>query len=91
MMNYPEEFKQKVLAVFGNSEEMKARLDQGQEIVGRYLDDSRRDIPAEDVVKACESLDFKEIYAKAKRSVALEELYGEWSDLYHKQHEGMQR
>ena len=39
-MRYPEEFKSKVLSTLGYSEEMKKRLDEGQEIVGRFLDDS---------------------------------------------------
>lgn len=91
-MQYSEEFKQKVLSTLGDSEEMRKRLDEGQEIVGRYLDDSRYGgVSAKEIVEACESMDVQGIYQKAKRQMAIEELYGEWSELYRNQHQGMHR
>ncbi len=91
-MQYSEEFKQKVLSTLGDSEEMRKRLDEGQEIVGRYLDDSRYDgVSAKEIVEACESMNVQGIYQKAKRQMAIEELYGEWSELYRNQHQGMHR
>ena len=91
-MQYSEEFKQKVLSTLGDSEEMRKRLDEGQEIVGRYLDDSRYGgVSAKEIVEACESMNVQGIYQKAKRQIAIEELYGEWSELYRNQHQGMHR
>lgn len=91
-MQYSEEFKQKVLSTIGDSEEMRKRLDEGQEIVGRYLDDSRYGgVSAKEIVEACESMNVQGIYQKAKRQMAIEELYGEWSELYRNQHQGMHR
>jgi hypothetical protein len=91
-MQYSEEFKQKVLSTLGDSEEMRKRLDEGQEIVGRYLDDSRYvGVSAKEIVEACESMNVQGIYQKAKRQMAIEELYGEWSELYRNQHQGMHR
>ena len=87
-MNYPEEFKQKVLAALPNVPEMKEFLDSGNMIVGRILDDSRFSGPsAEEVVVAVESNSLEGIYAKAKRSLALQALYSEWADLYHEQYQ----
>ena len=75
-MQYSEEFKQKVLSTLGDSEEMRKRLDEGQEIVGRYLDDSRYGgVSAKEIVEACESMNVQGIYQKAKRQMAIEELY----------------
>ena len=91
-MQYSEEFKQKVLSTLGDNEEMRKRLDEGQEIVGRYLDDSRYGgVSAKEIVEACESMNVQGIYQKAKRQMAIEELYGEWSELYRNQHQGMHR
>jgi hypothetical protein len=91
-MQYSEEFKQKVLSTLGDSEEMRKRLDEGQEIVGRYLDNSRYGgVSAKEIVEACESMNVQGIYQKAKRQMAIEELYGEWSELYRNQHQGMHR
>ena len=91
-MQYSEEFKQKVLSTLGDSEEMRKRLDEAQEIVGRYLDDSRYvGVSAKEIVEACESMNVQGIYQKAKRQMAIEELYGEWSELYRNQHQGMHR
>ena len=91
-MQYSEEFKQKVLSTLGDSQEMRKRLDEGQEIVGRYLDNSRYGgVSAKEIVEACESMNVQGIYQKAKRQMAIEELYGEWSELYRNQHQGMHR
>ena len=91
-MQYSEEFKQKVLSTLGDSEEMRKRLDEGQEIVGRYLDDSRYGgVSAKEIVEACESMNVQGIYQKAKRQIAIDELYGEWIELYQNQRQGMHR
>ena len=91
-MQYSEEFKQKVLSTLGDSEEMRRKLDEGQEIVGRYLDDSRYGgVSAKEIVEACESMNIQGIYQKAKRQMTIEELYREWSELYRSQHQEMRR
>lgn len=91
-MQYSEEFKQKVLSTLGDSEEMRKRLDEGQEIVGRYLEDSRYGgVSAKEIVEACESMNVQGIYQKAKRQIAIDELYGEWIKLYQNQRQGMHR
>jgi len=91
-MQYPEEFKQKVLSILGDSEEMRKILDEGQEIVGRYLDDSRYGgVSAKEIVEACESMNVQGIYQKAKRQIAIEELYVEWSELYRNQNQGVHK
>ena len=62
-MQYSEEFKQKVLSTLGDSEEMRKILDEGQEIVGRYLDESRYGgVSAKEIVEACESMNVQGIY-----------------------------
>jgi len=92
-MQYSEEFKQKVLSTLGNSEEMKKRLDEGQDIVGRILDDSRYSgVSAKEIVAAVESNDLAGIYMKAKNQLAVEELYNEWWEMYRQQNnKGMRR
>ena len=92
-MQYTEEFKQKVSNTLGDSEEMRKRLDEGQTVIGRYLDDSRygAGISAKEIVEACENMNVQEIYRKAKRQLALEELYSEWSDLYRSQLESQEQ
>lgn len=90
-MQYPEEFKQKVLETIGDSDELRKRLDEGQEIIGRYLDDSRYSgISNEEVIEACESMNFQGIYQKAKRQLAMDELYQEWQNIYLEQSQIMQ-
>ena len=93
-MQYPEGFKQKVLSVYGESEDIKKMLETGNEFLGRYLDDARYGgVSAKEIVEACESMNLQGIYQKAKRQVALEELYGEWCDLRQSQmqNQGMHR
>ncbi len=91
-MQYSEEFKQKVLAVFNNNEDIKKRLDEGQLIVGRILDDSSYNtITSKEIVEACESMNVQGIYQKAKRQLAIQELYNEWSELYRSQREQQQQ
>ena len=78
-MQYSEEFKQKVLSLLGDDVQMRQRLDQGDMMVGRFLDDARQThIPAQEIVTACETMNFQEIYQKAKKQVTLENLYSEW-------------
>ena len=89
-MQYSEEFKQKVLSVCGESEEIKKMLETGNEFLGRYLDDARYNgVSAKEIVEACENMNLQGVYKKAKRQLALEQLYGEWCDL--SKNQGMHR
>ena len=90
-MQYPEEFKQKILSTLGENEEMRKSLDEGEEIVGRYLYDSKSSISPQEIIEACESSNIQGIYQKAKRQLAIEELYSEWLELYRSQQQRMHR
>ena len=87
-MQYSDEFKQKVLATLGDSEEMRKRLDEGKEVVGRILHDEARysGVSSTEIVAACESMNVQGIYLKAKRQLAVEALYSEWGEMYDQQH-----
>ena len=86
-MKYSDEFKAKVLLTLGDSEDIKKMLDNGSEWLGRILDDSRQvSISPEEVIEACESLNLQQLYNRAKRQLALKELYREWSKMYREQH-----
>lgn len=84
-MYYSEEFKNKILEILTNSEDMKKRLDDGNEIIGRYLDDSCHNISPDEVINAYENNTIQELYQKAKRYVTIRNLYLEWLELYHEQ------
>jgi len=85
-MQYPEEFKQKVLSVYSDSEEIRNMLDSGNVFLGRYLDEARQGgLSPKEVVDAYESMNLLAIYQKAKRKLALQELYGEWGEIYRSQ------
>lgn len=85
-MQYSEEFKQKVLSTLGDDEEMRKSLDEGQEFVGRILSDSCfGGVSSEEIVAACDSLNLQGIYIKAKRQLAIQQLYGEWLEMYRQQ------
>ena len=92
-MQYSEEFKQKVLSTLGDSEDIKKMLDSGSEWLGRYLDDSSQGgLSPKEVVEACQSMNLQPLYQKAQRKLALQQLYGEWSDMYRNQNSnGMHR
>ena len=97
-MQYSDEFKQKVLSVYGANPEfsiadstygqtisMQTLLDNGDEEVGDFLERGQQgilnnSIEPEEIIEACESLNFQEIYNKAKRLVTLQELVDEWRE-----------
>ena len=93
-MQYPEMFKQKVLSVYNNSEEIKNLLDSGSPWIGRYLNDSSlRSIPAREIVTAIQSGNLQELLQRAQKLVELQDLYGEWHQLAYpsKTSDGKQR
>lgn len=82
-MQYPEEFKQNVLSIFGDNKKMREMLDKGVEAVGWYLDNARYDsVSSKEIIEACESLNFQGIYQKAQRQIAIEKLYLQWAELF---------
>jgi hypothetical protein len=85
-MEYPEEFKKRVLLIF-DGDEMRNRLEQGQEFVGRILDESCCDgVSLKEIVDAYESGNFEGLYQKAKRKLAIKELYSEWCQMHREQY-----
>lgn len=92
-MQYPKEFKAKVLSLLGDSYEMRKMLDNGQESVGRIICDFgfQGSVSAYEIVDACESMNLQEIYKKAKRQIELDNLYKEWLELANNQRRGMHR
>ena len=83
-MRYSQEFKEKVLKYF-KGKEYEDMLESGSPWIGRYLDDSRRDIDADKLVQAYESKDsnlMHELYLEAKKMVELTNLYLEWGEMY---------
>ena len=85
-MQYPEEFKQKVLSTCNNNERVKEMVNSGSEFLGRYLDEaSQSDFTAKEIVEACESMNLQVLYQKAKLKLELQELYSEWLNTYEQQ------
>ena len=76
---YPADFIAKVKKEFPDWNKMHEFLDTGDEMVGRYLDDSRRfSIGFKDVIKDFENGKQDEILEMAKKSKRVEDLYAEW-------------
>ena len=81
MVNYPEEFKQKTLALFPDSEEIKQYLEDGNEILGRILDDTRlaAGVKPEELVAACENVKLMpDLYKRCKRAIEIGALLDEY-------------
>lgn len=83
-MNYSEEFKAKFKEVYKDNESMLKCLEMSDQFIGQYLrDELLTVISAEEVVAAYENDFFEDLYKKAKRHLLIEQLYEEWSDMYH--------
>ena len=68
------------------NEEIKQMLYSGNPALGRILDEARfSSVPAKEIIEACETLNFAEIYKKAQRALLTTEAYIEWSTLYQQQ------
>ena len=81
-MQYPEMFKQKVLSVYNNSEQIKNLLDSGSPLIGDYLNATRRyRIPAKEIVDYIQSGNSQELLQRAQKFVVVEALYSEWCQL----------
>ena len=76
---YSEDFKARVKDAFPDQDKMHEALDNGSELVGRYLDNSRGfSMKPEDIVKALEGGNQEKVLEVAKRADKLDKLYGEW-------------
>lgn len=81
-MEYPEEFKEKVLSLTNNNEDIKRLLDLGNYNIGGMLFESCSErIDPEEIIKAYETNNFEEIYQKSKRTLAITKLYDEWLEI----------
>ncbi len=84
-MKYPQEFIVAVKAEFPGDEEILNALEQGREMAGRYLDESRgMGMGPEDIIKAFAEGREQEVRAAAEKAVRREKLYNMWCDIYHK-------
>jgi len=74
MVQYTDEFKEKVRAEFPNSAKISNWLDQNREIIGRYLDDSIEKFSFQDILNT----PIGELVNRAQRSQRLTLLYDEF-------------
>lgn len=83
-MFYPEDFKSRVKKAYPNFEKLHRSLDNGDEIVGRLLDDgSYPSTISLDTILAATSLE--ELQEKAKAIKVKLNLYNEWCDIVNSQ------
>lgn len=83
MINYPKEFKEKCKKVYPNWTKLHSALEQGREIVGRYLDDSRYGTISIDEILTAKSLE--SLQSKALKIQEKSNLYSEWDRIYNSQ------
>lgn len=85
-MKYPEDFVKRVKAEYPTWELMHTHLDRGNEIVGRYLQDSSDfEMFASDIIKAFAENRSADIFEAAQRSEYRQALYAEWCKLWEAQ------
>jgi hypothetical protein len=77
---YTDAFVADVKAMFPDYARLHEALDAGSEMVGRYLDDARADIPAATVLSLLDT-DQAELRRQAERQVKINQLYKTWLDL----------
>ena len=86
-MNYTEEFKQRVLSLKKIDKEFMEELlnsEMASDLLGRLLN-QYEGVSAKDIIEACETNNFKEIYEEAKDKLLSEELFKEWKNEYYPQ------
>jgi hypothetical protein len=82
-MIYPTAFKEAMLKTFPNWPELKERLENGDESIGIALADiCSKGISPVEVISAINSLNFSNLYEKAKKILEVENLYNTWNELY---------
>ena len=95
-MKYSEEFKQKVLSVYGDSKDIRQMLESGDPSLGIDIENAIYGrfggVSAQEIVEACESKNYQALYEKSKRQLALSSLYYELWEMHQKQNNnGMHR
>ena len=83
-MLYPEEFKQKVIAAFPENDDVKLKLENGDESLGQFLFDSTLEntISIYAVINACENVKYMaDLYNKCKKIAYINSLYNEYTNL----------
>lgn len=84
MPKYPEEFVAAVKAAFPDWERLHQALDDDNEMVGRYLADSRcNGITAQTVLNKIETGDLNELKRMAERQILINRLYSDWRNIWH--------
>ncbi len=79
-MFYPENFKNRVKKVYPDWDELHLGLDNGYEIVGRYLNDASHETISVEAVLAATSLE--ELKKIAEAIKVKKELFREWNQLF---------
>ena len=85
-MNYPDKFKERVIAALGDDESIRSKLESGSQMIGRYLDDASRTFTAEEIIEAVDNNTIEQLYAKAKKVAELHDLYREYDSIERDQH-----
>lgn len=79
---YPAEFVKRAKAEYPNWPELHRALDSGNQVAGRYLDDSSSGgISPAEVVVMIDHNRVQELRKKADQLVRRQKLYSDWSDI----------
>ena len=84
MMNYPEDFVNKIVEVFGENNEVTRLAKSGDYRLGSYLNDMTDEvISAEEIVKAIEgdTIDLHRLYVKARNADVYNQLWYQWNNI----------
>jgi len=82
-LKYSQEFKDKCKRLFPDWDDLHSRVEQGQTIVGRYLDDASNSSISTKTILGAKSL--LELQGLAEMEKEKTELYSEWCELYRKE------
>lgn len=83
-MAFPQQFIDECKEAFPDWKDLHEKLDQGSDVVGRYLDDSfTNSVKVEDIL-AAKSLD--EVQAMARREQKIGHLYAWWYKMVRERH-----
>ena len=79
MYNYPDYFKDNVLDLFDNDEEIMKLLSIGDENIGfRLLELASKEIPSSKIIEAYETNTMKSLYLEARKIVEAVKVLKEW-------------
>ncbi len=84
-IHYPEKFINKVMTEYSSFKKLQEALKNGEEIVGRYLDDGRNyKMEAKDISIAIKEGRVEEVKKNAEKALRRNNLYKEWLEIYNK-------